>query len=156
MRIRALTIASCIALSGPVAQSAPCNSLDAMHWLLGEWVSREGDKTFTERWKKLSQTTFEGEGITTKGSNPTPVDGEALRLVQMGNGVFYVSKVAHNRLPVAFELTQCEPTHVVFENTTHDFPKRLEYRAIGADTLKVSVTDGGQKGFTLDFERTKR
>ena len=156
MRIRALTIAGCcIALAAPATRAA-CDSLEHAQWLLGEWVSRDGDKTFTERWKKLSATTFEGEGVTTKGSDPTPVDGETLRLVQMGNGVFYVSKVAHNRLPIAFELTHCEPQRLVFENTAHDFPKRLEYFATGADTLKVSVTDGGQKGFTLKFERTKQ
>ena len=156
MRIRALAIAGCcITLTGPAAQSA-CDSLNSAQWLLGEWVSRDGDKTFTERWKKLSETTFEGDGVTTKGSDPQPIGGETMRLVQMGKGVFYVSKVAHNPLPVAFELTQCESKKLVFENAAHDFPTRVEYLATGADTLKVSVTDGGQKGFTLNFERTKQ
>jgi hypothetical protein len=127
--------------------------LQAAQWLLGEWISRDGDKIFTESWTRLSDVTFEGEGVTTKDTSSTPIDGESLRLTQMGSGVFYISKVTHNRLPIAFELTTCESQRLVFENLAHDFPKRLEYLATGADTLKVSVTDGENKGFTLDFRR---
>ena len=58
-----------------------------------------------------------------------------------------------NRLPIAFELTVCEPQRLVFENPSHDFPKRLEYVATSADAMKVAVTDGKEKGFTLSFTR---
>jgi hypothetical protein len=142
----------CVLLSN-TAGAVACDSLQAARWLLGEWESRDGDKTFTETWRQLSEATFEGQGVTMKGGKQ--VDGESLRLAQMEKGVFYVSKVAHNRLPVAFELIVCEPQRLVFENAAHDFPKRLEYVATSAETMKVVVTDGKEKGFTLRFTRKR-
>ena len=136
-----------------MASASPCDSLQVARWLLGEWEGRDGDKTFTEAWTQLSDSTFDGKGVTMK--NAKQVDGESLRLAQMGTGVFYISKVAHNRLPIAFELTVCEPQRLVFENATHDFPKRLEYVATSADTMKVAVTDGKETGFTLSFIRKR-
>lgn len=137
-----------------VAHASECSSLQSAEWLLGHWISRDGERTSRESWTRLNDTTFEGQGVTTHGNDPTPVDGESLRLVQMGNGVFYVAKVGHNRFPVAFELTQCSAEHLVFENPSHDFPRRLEYRRQAADAMTVHVSDGKEKGFTLSFRRT--
>ncbi|MBB6093007.1 hypothetical protein HNQ60_001885 [Povalibacter uvarum] len=142
----------CVLLSN-TAGAAACDSLQVAHWLLGEWESRDGDKTFTETWRQLSDATFEGKGVTLKGGKQ--IDGESLRLARMEKGVFYISKVAHNRLPIAFELIVCEPQRLVFENASHDFPKRLEYVATSADTMKVAVTDGKEKGFSLSFRRKR-
>ena len=130
-----------------------CRSLDAANWLLGPWIATDGDRTVTETWQKLSETTFEGTGVTTRGASRTIVDGESLRLLQMEQGVFYVSKVAHNRLPIAFELTQCSSQRLLFENPAHDFPRRLEYIRDADGGMTVHVTDSGSKGFTLNFKR---
>ncbi|HEY6643018.1 DUF6265 family protein [Povalibacter sp.] len=141
-------------LFAPVVWSADhCRSLAVADWLLGTWVAIAGDKTVTETWSRLSDATFEGKGVTTKGASRAIVDDEALRLLQMANGVFYVSKVAHNRLPVAFELADCSPSQLVFENPQHDFPRRLEYVANSAGQMTVRVSDGKDKGFTLTFKR---
>lgn len=139
--------------ASPAVAADNCASLGVADWLLGHWIAVEGDKTFTEVWTKLSDTTFEGKGVTTKGASSAIVDGESLRLLQMEKGVFYVSKVMHNRLPIAFELTECSPQRLVFENPAHDFPRRLEYAAEAADQMTVRVTDGKDKGFTLRFKR---
>lgn len=135
------------------AGAAPCTSLSSARWLLGEWVAEDGDKVFVETWKQLSSETFEGSGVTTSKASARPVDGESLRLVQMADRVFYVSKVAHNRLPIAFELLECSAQRLVFENASHDFPKKLEYETRGADGMTVRVSDGKDKGFTLVFRR---
>ena len=72
----------------------------------------------------------------------------------MGDGVFYIAKVGHNDLPVAFRLSECEAGRFAFVNAGHDFPRRLDYVRQGNDRLSVRVSDGGDKGFTLDFART--
>ena len=81
------------------------------------------------------------------------VSQESLRLVEMSGEVFYVAKVGHNDLPIAFKLTSGSDDRAVFENPQHDFPKRLEYR-LTEGRLVVTVSDGGTRGFTLDFTRT--
>ncbi|TFH43834.1 MAG: nuclear transport factor 2 family protein [Lysobacterales bacterium] len=135
------------------AGASECVLLSAAHWMLGDWVTG-GEKTvFHESWTELGPQTFEG-----MGSERSLVDGkviatEVLRLVEMAGGIFYIAKVAHNELPVAFRLTECSTDLLLFENPAHDFPRRLEYRHDADGTMMVAVSDGKDKGFTLNFER---
>ena len=150
-----MLVTSAALLVGAAAQAGPCTTLEPTRWLLGSWVADSGKRIVTETWTEASPTTFEGEGVTRDGSDGPVVDGEALRLVAMGDGVFYVAKVAHNDYPVAFRLTTCEAGRLVFENPGHDFPRRLEYRRVDGDRLEVHVSDGAERGFRLDFRRSR-
>ncbi len=145
----------CLALAAPCmsAEKQACNSLTSLQWLLGDWVA-DGSKTiFHESWRELGPKTFEGTGVERSKADGSVEGGEDLRLVEMGGGVFYFSKVTHNELPVAFRLNSCEGGRFVFGNPVHDFPRRLVYQ-LGADgRLSVRVSDGAEKGFTLEFAR---
>lgn len=151
--LRALATAVAL-LAGAAAQAGPCTSLEPARWLLGSWVADGGQRIVTETWTEASPTTFEGAGVTRDRTDGSVVDSEALRLVAMGDGVFYVAKVAHNAYPVGFRLTGCEAGRLVFENPGHDFPRRLEYRRVAGDRLEVHVSDGAERGFRLDFRRS--
>lgn len=136
------------------AGDAACGSLDELRWLLGDWTAN-GDKTsFHESWREVSPRTFEGTGVERSKADRKLRSGEVLRLVEMAGGVFYISKVTHNDLPVAFRLSECEGGRFVFVNPGHDFPRRIEYEPGGQGRLSVRVNDGAEKGFTLDFART--
>lgn len=135
------------------AQAAPCSNLDPARWLLGQWAAESGDKRVLETWREVSATTFEGSGVTTTRTDAAVVDGEDLRLVAMLDAVFYVAKVAHNPYPVAFRMTVCEAGRLVFENPTHDFPRRLVYTMQPDGELEVTVSDGAERGFKLQFRR---
>jgi hypothetical protein len=139
-------------MAWPAAASG-CASLADFRWLLGEWTADGSRTSFHESWAALGPQAFEGSGIERAKSDGAVKGSEALRLLEMAGEVFYISKVAHNDLPVAFRLTGCEDGRFVFENPAHDFPRMLEYRRDGDDRLVVRVSDGGQKGFTLDFRR---
>lgn len=138
-----------------VALAAPpeCSRLETVAWLVGTWQAESGDRLLTETWTSASPITLEGRGVTRSRADGRVLDAEDLRLVAMGDGVFYVAKVAHNERPVAFALNSCADGLLVFENAAHDFPRRLEYRRVGADRLEVTVSDGGARGFRLDFSR---
>jgi hypothetical protein len=145
----------CLALAVPCMAAEPgsCNSLESLHWLLGDWVADGSKKAFHESWRAVGQKTFEGTGIESSKFDSSIQGAEELRLVEMGEGVFYLSKVTHNDLPVAFRLTICEGREFVFENPAHDFPRRIEYRRAADGRLSVRVSDGADKGFTLEFAR---
>jgi len=49
-----------------------------------------------------------------------------------------------------------EAGRLVFENPTHDFPRRLEYTMQPDGGLEVSVSDGAERGFKLQFRRPDR
>lgn len=134
------------------AGAADCASLDALRWLIGDWHADGGKTSFHESWRELDGHSFAGTGVERSKPDGTVTGAEDLRLLEMGGAVFYVSKVTHNELPVAFRLTACSDRLFVFENPSHDFPRRLEYRQ-GDGTLTVRVSDGADKGFTLEFER---
>ena len=138
------------------ARAAPCSNLEPARWLLGQWEAESGDRQVLETWTEVSRKTFEGSGVTTVRADAAVPDGEDLRLVAMLDAVFYVAKVAHNPYPVAFRMTGCEAGRLVFENQTHDFPRRLEYALQPDGRLEVTVSDGADRGFRVQFRRPGR
>ncbi len=146
-------LAMLAAILAEPADATACASLANLRWLLGEWTADGSETTFHESWTELGPHTFEGSGIKRAKADGATKGSEVLRLVEMAGGVFYVSKVTHNVLPIAFRMTGCDDGRFVFENPAHDFPRRLEYRRESDRRLIVHVSDGGEKGFTLDFVR---
>lgn len=142
-----------LAASGMPAAGSECGTLASLEWLLGEWVADGAKSTFRETWIARGPQTWEGRGVETAKADPAKASAEVLRLVEMAGGVFYISKVTHNELPVAFRLSECAEGRFVFVNPAHDFPKRLDYVRDGEERLRVRVSDGAEKGFTLDFAR---
>ena len=138
----ALLLACCRAAT---ASAADCASLYQADWVLGDWVTADGA---TESWLRLGPRTFEGAGAS--GS-----DRETLRLVEMSGRVYYIAKIAHNELPVAFALVDCDDARLVFENPAHDFPRRLEYRRTAADAMTVTVGDGRERSFEVSFHKAR-
>jgi len=146
-----LTLAVSAATADPASS---CDSLGSLRWLLGDWVADGSKTTFHESWAEVAPHTFEGAGIERAKPDGSIKGGEVLRLVEMAGGVFYLSKVTHNELPIAFRLTECADGRFVFDNPAHDFPRRLEYVLAPDGRLTVNVSDGGEKGFSLNFARS--
>lgn len=134
-------------------QGAECGTLEPTRWMVGRWVAENDRERVTEEWRSLGAETFEGAGATYSRATGAATGGESLRLVAMSGGVYYIAKVTHNAYPVAFTLMSCDDGHLVFENPTHDFPRRLEYSFTAPDTMTVRVSDGDAKGFVLEFRR---
>ena len=142
-----------LAACAEIAAAADCSSLDSMRWLLGDWLADGPKSTWRETWTEAGPHSWEGQGIETPKADPAMASAEDLRLLEMGDGVFYVAKVSHNDLPVAFRLVECGEGRLIFTNPAHDFPRRLDYERQPDGALKVRVSDGADKGFTLDFVR---
>ena len=130
---------------------AQCDSLRSLHWLLENWIAEDAVRFTEETWTQVSPHTFEGSGaIINKSSNERHIS-ERLRIVEMSGEIFYIAKPIQNEFPTAFKLTQCSEGTVVFENTSHEFPKLLKYDRVGNDSLVVHVSDGESNGFSLHF-----
>lgn len=125
-----------------------CSSLTQLNWLIGEWQTEKSASFVNEIWQKVSDDTFEGQGKTNSSS-------ESLRLVKMADEVFYLAKVSHNPLPVAFKLSHCKNKQFVFENMQHDFPNKIEYRQINSNVLQVIVSGKAEKSFTIQLYRAQ-
>ena len=147
--------AAAVALYSLPALAGECRTLGSLEWLLGDWVADGAKSTFRESWAARGPRTWEGRGVETSKADPAKTSAEELRLVEMTDGVFYIAKVTHNLLPVAFRLSECADGRFAFVNPTHDFPKRLDYVRQGEDKLVVRVSDGAGEGFTLNFTRAQ-
>jgi hypothetical protein len=127
-------------------------SLSSLECILGEWISDGDTKSTKEIWIKTSPNTFEGTGTVFDQTTKTTTIVETLRLVMMSDEIFYIAKVSHNEYPIAFKLTSYENSTAVFENRTHDFPKKIVYKLTNKNKMTVTVGDG-EKSFTVEFER---
>lgn len=132
-----------------------CDSIEVVAFLNGAWVSSAEHVLTRESWARVSPKTFEGSGEVMDRASGESRSAESLRIVEMSGQIFYVAKVDHNPLPVAFALSECSSGYVVFENAGHDFPKRIAYKRRGDDSLTVAVSDGAENGFSLHFGRAR-
>tara|TARA_R110000737_G_scaffold163791_1_gene191348 strand:- start:288 stop:749 length:462 start_codon:yes stop_codon:yes gene_type:complete len=125
-----------------------CSSLNKLDWLLGQWQTQNHLSLTTEQWTKLSDSTFEGAGATGNSQ-------ESLRLVAMSGEIFYLAKVSHNPVPVAFKLVQCINDLYTFKNSQHDFPNTIEYQRISQNIMQVKVSGKSTKSFTIQLYRVQ-
>jgi hypothetical protein len=151
-------IAAALALAAPVppAGGAEPASLELFAWLEGEWLRETKRGQAAERWVRVSEDTFEGEAIVPAGGEMRVF--ERLRLVRLGDEVFYIAKPDENPYPTAFLLVARDETRFVFENPEHDFPQRIVYTRDGEHGLRVRVEgprDGETDGFDLAFSRRR-
>lgn len=150
--VRLLSVLILVGGAG-ISHASECGSLATMRWLLGEWLAEGAKTTWRETWTEIGPQTWEGRGIETSRADPARQSAEELRLVEMGGSVFYLAKVSHNELPIPFRLVECGDGRLVFANPAHDFPRRLDYERQPDGRLHARISDGAEKGFTLDFAR---
>lgn len=148
MTVAFFTFAAQSATAPQASTKFPCTTLSQLSWMLGTWQSKPEGNT-QEIWQRLDEHTYTGMGIS-RDKNGNDRVSESLRLLEMRGQVFYLAKVAHNRLPVPFLATHCSGQDVRFENPDHDFPNSLRYSLVN-NTLVVEVKGNHDQGFTLHF-----
>jgi len=137
----------------PRVEAKVCDTIESLTWLVGHWSSENSKLKINESWQRISDKTFEGSGSTYSLEKNKMVSAETLRLIEMSEEVFYLAKVASNALPVAFKLTSCTANTAIFENSQHDFPKKLNYQLNQNNSMTVLVSGETDKGFAIEFTR---
>ncbi len=149
--LKVISLVSLCLVFQPAVQAKNCDTVESLMWLVGNWNSENSKLKINESWKRISDKTFEGSGYTYSIEKNKIVSSETLRLVEMSGEVFYVAKVASNDLPVAFKLTSCTAETATFENSLHDFPKKLSYKLNQEKNISVFVSGEKGKGFSIEF-----
>jgi len=116
-----------------------------LYKLEGIWKMNTKRGAICEEWKKMNKNHLQSRGYMIKGSDT--VVNERVALTKTKEGVFYTSTVEdqNNKQPIAFKMTKVENNLFVFENPQHDFPKRIVYKFITADSLHAFVDDGNDE-----------
>lgn len=131
------------------------NTLSGLSWLQGEWQSENNQSITSEIWYKVSDSTYEGFGKTLSKTDSALINHESLRLVVMSGNIYYIAKVGHNALPVAFRLSRLSDSLAVFDNPDHDFPNRIAYHLQVNNCMLVEVSSA-DKSFTILFRKRMR
>jgi len=116
-------------------------ALGDISWLAGNWSGRAAATELEERWTKPAGGAMLAVSRTLKDSRM--VAFEFLRIVEKEGGLVYIAQPG-GRPPTEFMLTELGSRSAAFENPTHDFPKRIEYKLSG-DTLTATISGGGQQ-----------
>jgi len=142
---KTLIILAAITLCVSCKKSKKENKLESMQWLIGTWENKSDEGDMIETWSKTNDSLYVGTSYFIKEKDT--LDSESIELKQKGETILYVPTVKgqNNNQPVTFQLTQQTPKQLVFENPKHDFPQKIVYQQITADSL-VATISGIQQG----------
>jgi inorganic pyrophosphatase len=135
------------------AASAGSVSIADAAWLTGCWRMAAGRHEMEEQWMAPA-------GDAMLGMNRSLRDGEfrgyELLILTTRDGRLVYEAHPSGQQPAEFVSTTVDETELVFENPSHDFPQRLEYRLAGPDSIMVEVfaaVADGEPAFTVPLAR---
>jgi Domain of unknown function (DUF6265) len=118
------------------------NNFLKLHALKGSWQMTTKDGIVGETWTIESPTQLSSIAYFINGSDTSFY--ETVVLTTTDQGTFYnaSSTTENNKKPVPFKLTSAINNKFVFENATHDFPRKIVYEFINQDSIHASIDDG--------------
>jgi hypothetical protein len=132
------------------------NTVRRLTWLCGTWERQQKNSVLLEQWHQVDDTLMVGEGMSVKGSDTTIT--ETMKLLARDSSLYFVAVVPHNDSAVYFRLSTVDSTGWLFENPAHDFPTKVSYRQVSADSLYARIEgamNGTTKGIDFRFKRIK-
>ncbi len=82
---------------------------------------------------------------------------EALRIVSQNDKADYIAQ-PNGGSPTRFAEVVTNDSVAVFENPTHDFPQRIAYRRVHADSIIATISavrDGRSRGMEIPMGRVR-
>jgi hypothetical protein len=126
-----------------------------LSWLAGCWAQRAGTRLTEEHWMAPIGGTMVG---MSRSSDAGVVKAwEALRIVTEGAKVSYLAQ-PNGGAPTAFPATTLNDSMAVFDNPAHDFPQRIAYRRVNADSVVATISatrDGRTRGQNIPMGRVR-
>lgn len=114
--------------------------LEKVNWLVGEWGNTTPEGNLTETWTQLNDSTLSGKTVFVTGKDT--MFTETIEIVQVNDSLLYNTKVSNQNegKMVSFKASNVADGQVVFENPKHDFPQKIAYNKISADSLVAEIS----------------
>ena len=134
------------------------NEIKKTEWLIGTWENKTQKGSIYETWTKGSDVELLGKSYMVKDKDT--IVFETVKLAQEKSNLFYIPTVKNqnNSLPVRFALKKGSDKVLVFENPKHDFPQKISYTKINADSLVAEISGlikGKERKQTFPMRRVK-
>ena len=133
--------------AGVAAQSSP---IERVGWLAGCWELRTANRLTLEMWMPPAGGMMLGASRTTMADRVR--EFEQLQLVAHGDTLVYTAAPS-GQAPASFRsVGPVAAEELVVENPAHDFPQRIRYRRVNADSMVARVEGPGQGGAMRGFD----
>jgi hypothetical protein len=146
MSIPRLVVVLLVALPTVLAAQSP---IDKASWLSGCWEAKNDRRTIIEMWMAPAGGMMLG-GSRTVLANGAVREFEHLRMRTSGDTIVYTA-IPSGQNTTDFKGVPGDGV-LTFENPQHDFPSRITYRKIGADSATARVEGPGQGGTMRGFD----
>jgi len=152
MRPTAVLVASAIACltANETRAQAP---IDRAAWLAGCWRRQTANRVVDEQWMAPA-------GGVMLGMGRTVIDGalrefEYVRITDVNGALVYHAEPSGQK-PADFKAKSITDEELVFEDLAHDFPQRVRYRRVAADSMvaRIEGTMNGKER-SVDFPYTR-
>lgn len=122
------------------------NKASQLDFLVGTW-KMEGKEQY-EFWEKNQKNGLVGNSYKLVDNEKSI--SETLRIKSVGNQLIYGATVPNQNdgKTIEFILNPDNSEYLSFENANHDFPKKIQYKRISRDSIKVSVLGENEEGFS--------
>lgn len=136
-----------------LTSNSACNqntNLQQVEFLVGTWKMENKDSY--ESWEKKEDRLT---GRSYKIKNGEKIISENIELKMVENQIIYTPTVfdQNDGMGIPFTLIISEQDLFSFENSEHDFPKKIQYRVLNDHELFVSVLGENDKGFSFKLIR---
>lgn len=128
-------LAICTAMYTPFSQTK------LPTWLVGNWKqTTSSGKNLLESWSQKSETTLSGKSVQITGKDTFLL--ESIAIISRNDSLLYIPTVPNQNegKPVIFFCTAQHEGLLVFENPKHDFPQKITYTKITADSIVAAIS----------------
>lgn len=149
----ALPLPDPLTAQDPPRPEAPPATVDDAAWLAGCWVAGSGGTRTEEVWMAPAGGLMVGMSRTLRDGGAR---GWEHLLLARRDGVLTYTALPSGQALTHFPLALAEPERLRFENPDHDFPRAVEYRRAGADSLLARVfarVEDAEPAFVLRYAR---
>lgn len=133
--------------------------IEQLHWLLGDWIHKTPEETSKETWRKANDSTYLGHSFSLIEKDTVFAERVTLQQTDSTLSFKVVAYKQNNNIPVTFLLNSTTDGVFSFENTLHDFPKRIFYSEPIKDSLHAWIdgeVNGKYRKIDFYFSRTER
>ena len=138
----AQSVTSATQAAGIERRMRPGPAISDHQWLVGCWERARPNGRIVESWTAPANGVI--AGISTSIRDTTRRVTERLRLFYRGDTLIYEASPARQPMN-EFKSTKIAADELVFEDPEHDFPQKIIYRKVGADSLFAHV-EGDRAG----------
>jgi len=154
---RLLVVCLTLMLPATATCQQPKADLQSLRWLSGCWEGHlSNGLIITEQWMKPLGNLMLSTARTVR--NGKTVEYEFVRLEQSDDGVIRYRAHPSGQEEAAFTLVKLEGHTAIFENLLHDYPQRIIYQLVSADSLlaRIEGTIGGkERSSNFPYQRVK-